>query len=206
MNILLPQFSDFMSVMRQFTIECRLCSISASCRCTGGGHAHVQGRTASGDSSAGKNISLPGLRSGESRGFRSNARVRKFHAADHGVNTRVVSSRGFSCAEGFCMLQLCVQEGTASALAVTHPEPELGNEVVRRQDTSRAHVKVAELIVGYLRVLDPEPVAKSLLDVGDEVMRRQDTSRTGVQMEKPFVGYLSMTQVFDSCDLLPVTL
>ena len=61
-NILLPQFSDFISVVRQLTIECRLCSISAGCRCNGGGHAHVQGRTAQ-----------PGLRSGESSGFRSNA-------------------------------------------------------------------------------------------------------------------------------------
>ena len=41
------KFRDFISVMRQFTIECRLCSISASCRCNGGGHAHVQGRAAS---------------------------------------------------------------------------------------------------------------------------------------------------------------
>ena len=33
---------------------------------------------------------------GESSGFRSNARVRGFHAADHGVNTRTVPPRGFS--------------------------------------------------------------------------------------------------------------
>ena len=89
-----PQFSDFISVLRQFTIECRLRSISASCRCHGGGY--VQGRTASWDSSGGKNINPPGLRSGTSSGFRSNARVRKFHAANHGVNTRVVLPRGFS--------------------------------------------------------------------------------------------------------------
>ena len=54
-----------------------------------------------------------------------------------------------------------------------------------------------------LSVTLPEPVAKSLLDVGDVVMRRQDTSRTGVQVEKQSVGDLNMTQVFDSCDLLP---
>ena len=85
-NIITPQFSEFISVMRQFTVECRLCSISAGCRCNGGGHAHIQGRTASGDSSGGENTSRPGLRSGESSGFRSNALVCKLHAADRGVN------------------------------------------------------------------------------------------------------------------------
>ena len=40
-NILLPRFSHFISVMRPFTIECRLCSISTGCRCDGGGHAHT---------------------------------------------------------------------------------------------------------------------------------------------------------------------
>ena len=54
-----------------------------------------------------------------------------------------------------------------------------------------------------LPVTLPEPVAKSLLDVGDVVMRRQDTSRTVVQVVQPFVGDLRITQVFDSCDLLP---
>ena len=92
-NVLLSKFSDFISVVRQLTIKCRLRSISASCRCNGGGYAHVQGRTASCDSSGGKNISRPGLRSGESSGFCSNARVRKFHAANQGVNTRVVLPR-----------------------------------------------------------------------------------------------------------------
>ena len=51
-----------------------------------------------------------------------------------------------------------------------------------------------------------EPVAMSLLDVGDVVMRRQDTSRASVQVVEPLVGDLRMTQVFDSCDLLPGTL
>ena len=46
-NVLLSKFSDFISVVRQLTIKCRLRSISASCRCNGGGSAHVQGRTAS---------------------------------------------------------------------------------------------------------------------------------------------------------------
>ena len=40
--------ASILSVMRKFTIECRLCSISATFRCNGGGHAHIQGRTASG--------------------------------------------------------------------------------------------------------------------------------------------------------------
>ena len=52
----------------------------------------------------------------------------------------------------------------------------------------------------------PEPVTKSLLDVGDVVTRRQETSRTSVQVVEPSVGDLKMTQVFDSCDLLPSTL
>ena len=42
--------------MRQFSIKCRLCSISSGCRCNGGGHAHVQGGGASGDSSGSENI------------------------------------------------------------------------------------------------------------------------------------------------------
>ena len=51
-----------------------------------------------------------------------------------------------------------------------------------------------------------DTVAESLLNTCNVVVRRQDTSRTGVQVVKPFVGELSMTQVFDSCDLLPGTL
>ena len=57
-----------------------------------------------------------------------------------------------------------------------------------------------------LPVTLPEPVAKALLDVSDVVMRRQDTSHSSVQVVEPFVGDLSMTQVSDSCDLLPCTL
>ena len=43
-STLLPHFSDFISLMRKFTIECRLCSISASCRCTRPGPHCVQGQ------------------------------------------------------------------------------------------------------------------------------------------------------------------
>ena len=57
-----------------------------------------------------------------------------------------------------------------------------------------------------LPVTLPEPVAKFLLDVGNVIVRRQVTSRTGVQAAEPFVGDLRMTQVSDSCDLLPSTL
>ena len=92
-NILLPQFTDFISVMRQFTFECRLCSISPDCRCVGGGHTqlalrllglllllpwkrpHVQGRAASGDSSGCEIISRSGSCFCEPPGSRGNARV-----------------------------------------------------------------------------------------------------------------------------------
>ena len=93
MNTLLPQVSDFIPVVRKFTIECRLCSISTSCRCNGGGHTHVQG----------ENISRPGLRSCEPSVFRGDAWASEFHAADHGVNARRVSPRGFGVAAGFCV-------------------------------------------------------------------------------------------------------
>ena len=153
MNALLSQFQNFVSVVREFAIECRLCSISASCRCNGGGHAHIQGRTVSGDSSSGKNISWPGLRSSEPPGFRGNARICQFHAADHGVSARVVPPQNFGVAASFCVLQLWVQEGTAApALSTSHPDSvaefflNTGNVVVRRQDTSRARVQVVILV------------------------------------------------------------
>ena len=73
MNALLSHSHNFISVVREFAIKCRLCCVSASCRCNGGGHTHIQGRTASGDSSGGENTTLPGLRSGVSSGFCSNA-------------------------------------------------------------------------------------------------------------------------------------
>ena len=156
MNALVTQVCDFIPVVGHLAI---MCGVSTSCRCTGGGHTHIQGRTASGDSSGGENTSRPGLRSGASSGFRGNARVCEFHAADHSVNARTVSSRGFGCAAGFCMLQLRVEEGTAaSALPITDPDSvaesflHVGNVVVRRQDTSCARVQVVEPLVGDLRV------------------------------------------------------
>ena len=123
LNAVLPQFPDFVSGVREFAIKCRLRCVSGSCRCNRGGHTHIQGRTASWDSSGGENISRPGLRSGEPSGFRSNTQVRKFHTADQSVNARMVSSRGFGCAAGFCVFQLWVQEGAAApTLSATHPE------------------------------------------------------------------------------------
>ena len=94
--------------LREFTIECRVCSSPASCRCNGGGHTHIQGRTASGDRSGGENVSRPGLRSSEPSVFRSNARVCQFQTAHHSVNAGIVSSRGFGGAAGFRMFQLWV--------------------------------------------------------------------------------------------------
>ena len=64
-NALLPQFHNFISVIQEFAIKFRLCGVSPSCRCNGGGHAHIQGRTASRDSSGGEDISRSGLGSGE---------------------------------------------------------------------------------------------------------------------------------------------
>ena len=79
----------------------------------------------------------------------------KFHAADHGVNARVVPPRGFGVAAGFCVFQLWVQEGMAApALSATHPDSvaesflNIGDVVVRRQDTSRARVQVLKQLVG----------------------------------------------------------
>ena len=108
------------------TIECRLCGVSPSCCCTGGGHAHVQGRTASGDSTGGENISRPGLRSCEPPGFRSDARVCKFHAADHSanVNARLASLRGFGSAASFCVFQT-VGPGKSHSIGNGHLPPRL---------------------------------------------------------------------------------
>ena len=56
-------------------------------------------------------------------GFRSDARICKFHAADHSANACVVSPRSFGCAAGFCMFQLWVlEEAAPSTLPTTHPE------------------------------------------------------------------------------------
>ena len=51
-----------------------------------------------GDSSGSENIRRPGLRSSEPPGFRGDARVCQFHAAE---NARVVFPRGFGVAAGF---------------------------------------------------------------------------------------------------------
>ena len=79
-------------------------------------------------------------------GFRSDARICKFHAADHGVNARVMPPREFGVAAGFCVFQLWVQEGTAaSALSATHPDSVA-------ESLLHAHVQVVEPFVGDLRV------------------------------------------------------
>ena len=71
--------------------------------------------------------------------FRGNVWVCKFRAADHSVNARMVSPRGFGVAAGFCVFQLRVQEGTATtALATSHPDSiaesflNIGDVIVRR--------------------------------------------------------------------------
>ena len=85
--------------------------------------------------------------------------VYQFHAADCNMNTRVVLPRGFGVAAGFCVFQLWVQEGTAtSALATSHPDSvaesflNVGDVIVRRQDTSRTRVHVVMPLVGGLSV------------------------------------------------------
>ena len=96
-----------------------------------------------------------GLRSSEPPGFRGNAGVCQFHAADYRMNTRVVPPRGFGAAAGFCVFQLWVLEGSAApALAAPHPDSvaesflNVGNVIMRRQDTSRARVQVVEPFCG----------------------------------------------------------
>ena len=81
------------------------------------------------------------------------------------MKTRLLSSRGFGSAAGFRMFQLWVQEGaTTSALPTSHPNSvtqsslNITHVIVRRQDTSRARVQMAEPFVGDVRVaqvLDP---------------------------------------------------
>ena len=99
-------------------LNCPVVAISFLCESlrSNAACAATQGRTTSGDSSGGENVSRPGSRSGEPCGFRSNAQVCKFQAADHSVNARVLSSRGFGNAAGFTMFQLWVQEGATSHL------------------------------------------------------------------------------------------
>ena len=93
-------------LVRQILIKCRLCSISTGCRCNGGGQAHVEGRTASWDSSGGKNISRPGLRSGEVSPLGSVVMPGSASFMPQTTAVRVVSSCGLGCAAGFCVLQL----------------------------------------------------------------------------------------------------
>ena len=143
-DALLPQFHNFISVVREFAIKCR---VSASCCCNGGGHTHIQGRTASGDSSGGETISQPGWCFCESLGFRGDSWVREFQSSEDGVTARMVASSGFGSAAGFRMFQ----RTAASTLPTTHPESVaesffVGNVVVRRQDTSRARVQVEPLV------------------------------------------------------------
>ena len=103
-NVLLPQSSDFIFVMRSvydrmppvqhlpwLPLQWRRLHTRPGPHCVLG-------------QQRGKNISLPGLRSSEPSGFRRNAMICKFHAADHGVNARV----GFVSAAGFCMFELWV--------------------------------------------------------------------------------------------------
>ena len=70
--------------------------------------------------------------------------------------------------QGFPVLQLWVQEGAAQpALAEPCPCPasesflNVGDAVVRRQDTSRARVQVTEPLVGDVRVTpDSSPISQ----------------------------------------------
>ena len=87
-----------------------------------------------GDSSGGENVSRPGLRSGEPCGFRSNARVCKFQAADHSVKrTRAVLAWLRQC----CRFSPCSNCGSRKE-PTSHPDSvsksflHVGNVVVRR--------------------------------------------------------------------------
>ena len=134
-----------------------LCCVTSCCRCCciDTDYMHIQGGGASWDSSGGKNISQTRLRCCEPSGLCSDVRVCKFQAADHSVNARVVSSRGFGGVASFRMFQLWIQEGaTASALSTSHTDSvtksflHVGDAVVRRQDTSRTRVQVTQPLVG----------------------------------------------------------
>ena len=61
MNALLPQFPTFRSWNVRVYDRMPPVQHLRELPLQGGGHAHVQGRTASGDSSGGKNISRPGI-------------------------------------------------------------------------------------------------------------------------------------------------
>ena len=134
------------------------------------------------------NISRSGLRSCEPPGFRGNGRVCQFHATNYDMNTRVVRPRGFGGAEGFCVFQLWIQEGTAaSALATSHTDsaaessPNVGNVIVRSQDTSRASVQVVKPLVGDLSVAQ-------VLNPGDLLSRTLGEERV---LQAPETGPIS---------------
>ena len=91
--------------MRQFTIECSLCSTSSGCCSTGGCHTHNQSRAALWDSSGGGKISRSGLCFCESSGFRGDSWVRESQSSKDGVNASIVPSSGFGGAAGFSVLK-----------------------------------------------------------------------------------------------------
>ena len=133
--------------------------VTSCCSCIGRGYTHVQGGTATGDSSGGENTSRPGLQSCELFGFCGDAWGCEFFTAYHSVNACVMPPRGFGGAAGFSVLVLWVQERTTySALTQACPRSvsnsflHVGGVIVRRQDTSRTCVEVVEPFVGDLRV------------------------------------------------------
>ena len=87
------------------------------------------------------------------------------------MNARVVLPALLQVSE----FQLCVLEGTAApALSASHPDSlaesflNIGNVVMRRQDTSRARVQVVKPLVGDLsvaQVLNPCYLLPSTLGV-----------------------------------------
>ena len=141
-NTLLHQFPDFISVMRQFTIECRLCSISARCRCNGGGTqtsraALRQGPAAVVRISAGLDCEAVSPLGSVVGG----AKVCQFHATQTIAWTH---PRGIGSAAGF----LCVPTAgtgkncSTSTRSASHSDSvaesflHIGNVIVRCQDTS----------------------------------------------------------------------
>ena len=82
-----------------------------------------------------------------------------FQSTNERVNARVVPTGGFGGAAGFSVFKMWVQVGTACpALTKACPRSvaksflHVGDVVVRRQDTFRTCVQVAELLVGDMRV------------------------------------------------------
>ena len=140
-NALVAQIWDLMS---RSNGACAASSRAAAL----GEPTHVQGGTASWDSSGSEKISPHGLRCCEASGFGGNAWVCEFQSTQDGVNTCVVSSGGFGGAASLSVFQLRVQEGnTQPALTKASPRPVaksfllVGDVVVRRQDTTRTSLK-----------------------------------------------------------------